>query len=251
MAAAIKFKDDEMKHFQAQFNSFDKNGDGTIDVKELIQILTDLNEPHDDASVRQLVAEVDINRSGTIEFNEFIEVIKGMRQGAGGAFSRIYQKQEFVNKNDALRFAAKMGNLKEVQEIVKKGADPTNATSYGNTALHYAANEGKVEVVQYLINCGKDVQAGAKTNRGETPLHYAAQWGQTEVCRYLVENAGCGPDLCLEDQVGYTPLDYAKYRGFPETFDYLLSAAAAHTKTNDVESARVRFRRGSLTEGAE
>jgi hypothetical protein len=244
----IKFKDDEMKHFQAQFNSFDKNGDGSIDVKELISILTDLGEPHDEAAVRQLVLEVDTNRSGTIEFNEFIEVIKGMRVGPAQGFARVYQKQEFINKNDALRFAAKTGNLKEIQEMIKKGADPTNTTSYGNTALHIAANEGKLEIVQYLLTCGKEVDPRAKTNRGETPLHYAAQWGQTEICKYLIESANCEKDLFLEDQVGYTPLDYAKYRGFPQTYEYLLNAATKSAKTNDVERLRVRFRRASLTE---
>lgn len=94
---AASFTDEELKQFKAEFASFDKNGDGTVDVNELSIILKNLGEPNDTATVKKLVAEVDSDKSGKIEYNEFLAVIASLRSGTSGKmknFARVYEKQK-------------------------------------------------------------------------------------------------------------------------------------------------------------
>jgi plastin-1 len=94
---ATNFTEDELKEFQMHFDSFDANGDGTIDADELIKILKDLGEKHDVPTVRSLIKEVDTNNSGKVEFNEFLAVIASIRSGTSGKmanFARVYEKQK-------------------------------------------------------------------------------------------------------------------------------------------------------------
>jgi hypothetical protein len=238
---------DDTKSLQLAFERFDADNNGTIDLEELRQLLQELDEPYDDATVRELIAEVDQDHNGKIEFAEFVDVVSGVRGSKVGGFSRVFQKQEFHGYNEALRFAAKSGNIERLQDLVQRGGDPGSATSYGNTALHIAAIEGHLGVVRELLEGNKKVSATALTSRGESPLHYAAQWGRFEVCRYLVDQAGCDQGLFEEDLLGYTPIDYAQFRGFPQVYDYL-HKAALRVVGSDIESYRRRFRRESMME---
>jgi len=52
------------------------------------------------------------------------------------------------------------------------------------TPLHYAAWNGHLSVVEYLVNQKADINAKNKNNW--TPLHYAAQNGHLSVVEYLV-----------------------------------------------------------------
>jgi hypothetical protein len=242
-----KLSNEDYKALEAKFQAFDSDSNGYIDAQELKLILQELDEPAEDQTVRELIAEVDQDHNGKIEFGEFVEVVTGIRSSKVGGFSRVFQKQEFQGYNEALRFAAKTGNVDRVQDLVRKGADPAVATPYGNTALHIAAIEGHLSIVRHLLENYKAVSATALTNRGESALHYAAQWGRLDVCKYLVDQAGCDQVLFEEDLLGYTPIDYAQYRGFPQVQDYLYKSAL-RVVGNDIESYRRRFRRESLLE---
>jgi len=93
----VNFTEEELKEFHMHFDTFDVNGDGTIDSDELIKILKDLGENHDAASVRALIKEVDTDNSGKVEFNEFLAVIASIRSGTTGKmanFARVYEKQK-------------------------------------------------------------------------------------------------------------------------------------------------------------
>jgi len=93
----VNFTEEELKEFHMHFDSFDNNGDGTIDSDELIKILKDLGEKHDAVTVRNLIKEVDTDNSGKVEFNEFLAVIASIRSGSSGKmanFARVYEKQK-------------------------------------------------------------------------------------------------------------------------------------------------------------
>ena len=57
-----------------------------------------------------------------------------------------------------------------------------------NTALHYAALEGKAEIVRLLILNRQANQDATTREHGWTPLHYAAQRWHAEVIRVLGKN---------------------------------------------------------------
>ena len=59
-------------------------------------------------------------------------------------------------------------------------------TTFGKTALHYAAENGQLEVLRLLIDNGTDVNT-AKTIFGKTALHSAVCGGHLEVMRLLLD----------------------------------------------------------------
>ena len=63
---------------------------------------------------------------------------------------------------------------------------PINATDdQGNTALHYAAEAGHLEVVQLLVEIGADASVVNKV--GCSPLQEAAENRHQEVADYLIQ----------------------------------------------------------------
>ena len=87
---------------------------------------------------------------------------------------------------------------------------------YSKTALHWAAEEGRVEEVENLLSQGADLSV--QDSFGETPLHYGAENGHLEVVSKLVE---AGADLERLDNTERTPSECALRRGHSEVVSYL------------------------------
>ena len=75
----------------------------------------------------------------------------------------------------------------------------------GDTALHHAARNGDLEIVEPLVGSGGDVNAIA--DQGHFPLYCAAGHGHVETMRYLVEN---GADLQTRLADGKTVIEWLK-----------------------------------------
>jgi ankyrin repeat protein len=63
--------------------------------------------------------------------------------------------------------------------LVANGADIDARTNDGWTPLHVAANEGREEPVQFLLENKADINA--KTSRGWTPLHLALKRNKKQI----------------------------------------------------------------------
>lgn len=112
--------------------------------------------------------------------------------------------------------AAEEGDLPAMLELLPSNPDLILCSSahLGFTALHFAAANGHVEMLQHLLSIerggaeewGVDCRARGKQLRW-TPLHAAAYGGHEEAVRVLLE---AGADPSIEDAQGDTPLCIAR-----------------------------------------
>ena len=75
----------------------------------------------------------------------------------------------------------------------------------GNTALHEAAHNGKMEYMRILLDVGK-ANVNAKSKNSFTPLHYAASGGEIEAATLLIER---GAEINPINDSNETPLNMA------------------------------------------
>ena len=82
------------------------------------------------------------------------------------------------------------GNLVEIKSMFAKKPELINAKcgSLGDTPLHYAARQGRREVVEFLCTNGADINAQNKF--GHTPLYYAIEKNHKEVVDILRKYGG-------------------------------------------------------------
>ena len=130
----------------------------------------------------------------------------------------------------ALHYAAEEGNLDICQILLSYGVQ-VNCDS--KTALHYAAVEGNLDICQILVSYG--AQVNCLTSNKWTPLHLATIRNETGVAKYLLRN---GADHSLRDRFGKTALHYAAERGNLDVFKLLiLNGAKINCLTSRNETA--------------
>ncbi|XP_076096068.1 neo-calmodulin-like isoform X2 [Mytilus galloprovincialis] len=64
--------------FKEVFELFDKDGDGTITIKELDTVMRSLGQNPTENEVKEMVQKVDTDGNGTIEFPEFLQMATDM-----------------------------------------------------------------------------------------------------------------------------------------------------------------------------
>ena len=119
-----------------------------------------------------------------------------------------------------LHFACQNGHLNVIQYLITEcKCDPMSKNNNGSTPLHLACLNGHLDVVQYLITeCKCDPMS--KNNNGSTPLHLACLNGHLDVVQYLVTECQCDP-MC-EYNDGSTLLHAASYNGQLDVVQYLI-----------------------------
>lgn len=91
----------------------------------------------------------------------------------------------------------------------------------GRTLLINASFYNRLDIVEWLIYHGAEVNASDKT--GNTSLHAAVQEGNVFIMRFLLEH---GADVNSKNVFGNTPLWMAKPMQSKEIFEILLSFGA-------------------------
>ena len=89
----------------------------------------------------------------------------------------------------ALQAAAQFDNLKLVQCLLDAGADvesKVRSLREEGTALQFAASVGSITIVTILIQHGADVNAPAIGKWGRTPIEDAAQEGRLDTVQLLI-----------------------------------------------------------------
>ncbi|WP_026562034.1 ankyrin repeat domain-containing protein [Bacillus sp. J37] len=123
------------------------------------------------------------------------------------------------NLNKAIRSAIKLGDLKEVQELIGDDKEILNTMTAFGTWLHVAAKQGHFEIVKFLIDKGIDIDAKGGTFDASA-LNLAAGAGQLEIVKYLIES-GAELDESLAKR---NPLFGAIYGGHKEVVELLVDS---------------------------
>ncbi|KAK6627845.1 hypothetical protein RUM44_010324 [Polyplax serrata] len=124
----------------------------------------------------------------------------------------------------ALTLACCGGFLEVADFLLKAGADLELGAS---TPLMEAAQEGHLELVRYLLEY-YHANVNAQTQTGDTALTYACENGHTEVATLLLMY---GAELEHESEGGRTPLMKACRAGHQQTVQFLISKNADVNKT--------------------
>jgi len=70
-----KPSEQQIADFKSAFSLFDKDGDGTISVKELGTVMRSLGQNPSESELRDRIREADTDGSGTIDFQEFLAMM--------------------------------------------------------------------------------------------------------------------------------------------------------------------------------
>lgn len=134
----------------------------------------------------------------------------------------------------ALLDACKKGDLNRVVKILTPAnvncRDPTGRNS---TPLHLAAGYNNLEVAEYLLRNG--AQVNAQDKGGLIPLHNAASYGHLDVAALLIRYK---THVNAIDRWGFTPLHEAAQKGRTQLCALLLAHGADATmKSHDGQTA--------------
>lgn len=104
--------------------------------------------------------------------------------------------------------------------------DPDTECGQGTTALMYAAREGHVRIVGFLLE--SMANPNSVDPAGMRPLHFAAMSGSIDVCKFLVHH-GAAP--LVHDDEGFLPFDWIP--------SHLLESAAGQEEWESVMQVNV------------
>lgn len=105
-----------------------------------------------------------------------------------------------------LHMAAEAGKVDTVN-LLLDAANPEYKNLIGSTALHRAAAQNHPDVVKELLTLGASLHATNKI--GNTALHIASYCGYLDVAKVLLDS-GASSQLSVQNKVAMTPMDYAR-----------------------------------------
>lgn len=158
----------------------------------------------------------------------------------------------YLLKRTPMMIAAYFGHMDIVEFLLNKGADVNAADDEGWTALILAALRGKIDAVKILIDHGANIDA--KNIKGVTSLMWASgssvyPRGHSDVVQFLLD---AGTELNAADQDGYTALIWAAMSGNSDIVKMLLvKGADANIKDMNGNSALALANKRGHTETAE
>uniref|UniRef100_A0A8C0GYY9 Uncharacterized protein n=1 Tax=Chelonoidis abingdonii TaxID=106734 RepID=A0A8C0GYY9_CHEAB len=121
-----------------------------------------------------------------------------------------------------LHIAAANGRVAIIEYLINKGAKLDVKDKKGRTPMHRAAEKGRDDAVKVLLQAGAYIYSLDK--EAKTPLHLAAQNHHTHILKRILKKNGAPVDA--KDEKGQTALGYAISHGFEKTVKVLLEAGA-------------------------
>jgi ankyrin repeat protein len=130
---------------------------------------------------------------------------------SGTAAAGVYEDTLIAVRND---------DTQKVERFIERGMDVNTADNNGTTLLMYAARNGNVELLEYLLKIKPNLLI--KNRYGETSIMLAALQGHLDCVKTLAK-AGAAINPGGE---GWTPLSYAAFAGQADIAAYLIEQGA-------------------------
>lgn len=120
-----------------------------------------------------------------------------------------YMMSNDINQNSANGFsplftAASMGDIRVVEVLLERGANPNLRNIYSHSPLFIAAEKGDLGVIKILTDYGANVDL--QDQLGRTPIMIAADNGHVKSTKFLVDQS---ENINLKDGGKNTVLHYA------------------------------------------
>ena len=115
-----------------------------------------------------------------------------------------------------LMLAIIKGQNELAQTLMRRGADINKA---GWAPLHYAATASNLDMIRVLLD--KDAYIDTQSPNETTPLMMAAQYGNEQAVLLLLQK---GADPWAKNQLGLTPLDFARKGNKPDSITAIQAA---------------------------
>ena len=162
-----------------------------------------------------------------ILFLQDVYSLRSAVRGKGRSFSRLKGTTSHVDAEVRLRNAVITGDITTVRWCVDvDGTNINSAGSRGSTALHWAAEKGHTNILQFLLARGANVEV--KDDEGNTPL--LTSNGHLDIAQLLLEH---GAEVNVQDRLLFTPLHWAAHFGHFDVVYLLISYGAdLHARTS-------------------
>ncbi len=116
----------------------------------------------------------------------------------------------------------KYASLEMIKLFLDNGVDLMETDSDGVSALDMAIKFKRLDVIQFCIDKGFDLNT-SKRKSGITPVMLAACFSSIEMMKLLLDSGG---DVNTVDRAGMSPKDYAKKLGQKKMVDFLTEKGA-------------------------
>eukprot|EP00403_Amphidinium_massartii_P023333 CAMPEP_0178404828 /NCGR_PEP_ID=MMETSP0689_2-20121128/18089_1 /TAXON_ID=160604 /ORGANISM="Amphidinium massartii, Strain CS-259" /LENGTH=268 /DNA_ID=CAMNT_0020025833 /DNA_START=80 /DNA_END=886 /DNA_ORIENTATION=- len=150
------------------------------------------------------------------------ELMIKISQKMGGLPKELEPKFQKLQETPlTIHEAAKMGDLRSVQEYLEKKQPLDSQDGKGITPLGYAIGANRIAVVKLLLDNRANPFAVDAT--GNSGLHYAAGYGRKELLEYLLK---LGVSVNQANSQGQTPLSVATQNRHTDVVQLLQSKGA-------------------------
>ncbi|EEB15132.1 Palmitoyltransferase TIP1, putative [Pediculus humanus corporis] len=139
----------------------------------------------------------------------------------------MMEQTEFLNIFDIVR----NGKVSAIESFIEQHGSEClkSRDEWGYTPAHWAALDGNIEIMRYLVECNAPVDLSCLGTQGPRPIHWACRKGHTAIVQLLIT---AGVAVNATDFKGLTPLMTASMFGRGTTAAFLLGMGAFNHLTD-------------------